>query len=200
MSELPDYYEYLKTAGDGSNLLPFHYDERKKYFVIGSSVVNLADFDPYEYSPPKIGLSYEGIPPNQIPCYPLLISIRRFLMTTPKFDQYVGSNPDILEDTGRVMHESFSLLTDGRPMSAIDDLSADRKFTAYAIKYGGISLTAPSGEQSHLRPTADNFYLEGVKDKGFSEYHIYESENIAERTSLFAGIGHIAWKSFEGNK
>ncbi|NNN21649.1 MAG: hypothetical protein HKL80_06565 [Acidimicrobiales bacterium] len=190
MSEIPSFFNYLKSEGDKSGLYPFAYVNEDKAFSIGDGKVALTDFDPYTFSSDELGLG-DGIDIDEMPQQAALISIMGGVIIGPKLHEWVEANPKVLADTYKVMYEAYVAFLDDLSQVPAERTTSHMGFASGLREYGGIGLQV-LGNCACMGPNPQSYYIDGQFEHGFGEYDLHNADSQVQRASLYAGLGHLA--------
>jgi hypothetical protein len=191
MSNLPQLYEHLRDLGEPSWAHPFSYAAEEQVFYLGRAAVAVTDFDPDMVMIQTTDLSLEGIPVDEIAKHPALITPVGSIVGGPLIHERARKLLENPDDVLRVMQQAYAavsptidLLTDLRGMSHNDYLAA-------VNEHGTIELQV-QGDCACMFANLDGVYVRDRSEFGFSEYALHNTDTQAERTSLYAGFGHLA--------
>lgn len=189
---LPSFYEYLKEHGKTTGLFAFDYDRDQQKFFIGGETTDLADFDPYSYSP-DLEAENEEVSFDEMRDLPLMIPILSGVIGGPRLHQWAKENPDTLRETAvEIMHNAFTSLADEEFARDIKNEPAGfMGFDSGVRQHGGIHLQV-FGSCACMGVSQDGMFINEGVEKGFGQYELHNADSQAQRTSLYAGLGHIA--------
>lgn len=190
---LPSYFEHLKEAGDSSGLQPFTYDASINSFLVSDKRVPAESFDPYVYNPYELGLEEEGLGFEEISRHSLIIPSFGRVIATPKFHSFIKENPKAVGSAINVMKNAYSKLGDIPEGFADEEVSYSHLgFAAGFLENGDLRLQV-LGNCACLGPTPHGNYLHDKYENNFAEYDLHNADTQAQRTSLYAGLGHMAF-------
>jgi hypothetical protein len=196
MSEIPEFYQYRKKEGEKSQLHPFSYRSEDGTFIIAETEIPVAHFDPYSFNPHLLDIDSEGLEIDEIANYPVMIPNYGNLIAGPKLHKWADTKPSELFDAYKVMHEAFTSFIDNA-----SDISGERSrshmgFCSGLSEYGGVHLQV-WGNCACMGSTPHGLYVRDKSEHGFAEYDLHNADVQAQRTSLYAGLGHLARRAAE---
>jgi hypothetical protein len=190
MAQLPEFYKHLSAKGERSKAQPFQYIEENRHFLIGGEILDLVKFDPYTYVPDELGIDYEGILPEEMPDHPALIRGFGPIIGGPKLHTWVLSNREAVREVHKVIIDAYQILDPDLPKSVLKRSGSHMSFDSYLDSYDHLTLIT-FGNCACMGPDPDGTFIEG-NEAGFSEYVLHNADLRAQRSSLYAGFGHIA--------
>jgi hypothetical protein len=188
---VPEYFEYLRDAGEKSRVYPLYYDESTKWFELGGLPIPLTDFDPYGMSPVSLGIEDRDLEIDELAYTPLMLPSFGPVIVGPKLHVWAYENPDRVANTARVMHEAFITFMDDPEEIPFSNDGGFMGFAAGLREGGGIGLQV-MGNCACMGPDPNGFLIRDRMEVGFAEYDLHNADSQAQRASLFAGLGHMA--------
>lgn len=201
MTGIPHYFEYLKEKGDRSRVYPFAYDQSVQGFVIAKRTVALEDFDPHTFNFHELGLDGEEVDFDDLSEQALVIPSFGALIAGPRLHEWAKRHPREVAAARQVMREAFRSLTADDELLAdmldeegsSDDPVGHLGFAASLRgEAAGVHLQV-LGNCACMGPDPHGNYIEGQFEEGFAEYGLHNADSQAQRASLYAGLGHLAW-------
>lgn len=192
---LPSYFETKRNKWDEavSGLLPFQYDADNREFQIGETSIELAEFDPYKFTPDVDEDDAGNIPIDQMHEHPLMISVMSGVIGGPKLHEWATANSQVLaKEATEVMHQAFVSLIDEEFASEVKNETAGfMGFDAGVRENGGVVLQV-FGNCACLGVSQDGLFVYDGMENGYGQYELHNADNQPQRASLYAGIGHLA--------
>ncbi len=203
MDKLPEYFHRKRNDTDEPDgLLPIDalalkYNASEQNFEIGGQALAVSKFDPYTFLP-EIDLAAE---PEQLEIDDIanqaLILYGDRLIATPKLHDWVQEEPTDYDNVISIMHKAFITVAPD-----YDDIPAERNSGMFGFeagnrhsneKFRGISLQV-FGNCACLGPSQYGLFVEHLEN-GWAEYELHNTDIQAQRASLYAGIGHLAFQA-----
>lgn len=191
MSQLPQYYEYLARNGERSDTHPFKYIEEEANFNIGSLAIPVLEFDPYTFNPFDFGIDYEGIPVEEMPDHPALLTSMSRIIGGPKLHDWVKTNQVAVSETYLVMTSVYKKFVPKLTKKLSKRSTSLWGFNSGLTRAGDIHLQV-MGDCACSGPDPDGDVIDGLNEAGYSAYYLHNTDTQAQRTSLYAGLGHLA--------
>lgn len=198
MNELPRLFtswaQHHEELLSGLLLFNFHFDEG--YFVAAGKEIATTDFDPFLFNSHKLEIADEGVKSlDELAEHALLITYDGRLIGGSRLHDWARQHTsELVEELPKLMHQTFlAAFDDPASIPFLRDEGGHRGFRAGARQdNGGVSLQV-FGECACLNPSQSGYFtgFEGV-EKGFAEYELHNTELLAQRISLYAGLGHLA--------
>lgn len=192
MERLPNYFEYLNSQDKQSGCHPFAYDRDRQAFVVGGKEIGVEVFSPYTFNPDEHGLSWDGLPIDEIKDHSVMIigGIGRIL-SGPKMREFVAANPSQIDQADKVMREVFDHLHgDDEQQDLYEDEGGAYDFAARVREGNNLNLQVLGNcSCMYLDPEGD--YAD-PPELGFAEYTFHNDFIDAQTVSLSAGMGHLA--------
>jgi hypothetical protein len=196
MSELPHFFEYLKEHPQEDHpllgkfdLYPFAYDDEAECFTVGPTRIHPHEFDPYTFNPYVLGIKDRGIELDDLPEHPAVLPGFGAVILGPRAHEYAMTNVDG-HNVIKVMHDVFtSFLADPSDFPLRENVG-HLGFAAWQREDGGFGLQVV-GDCACSNPNLQGLHVQGMEN-GWAEYDLHNADSVAQRTSLYAGLGHIA--------
>ncbi len=193
MGEVPGLFRLKADQGENSHLQPFKYDPEASVFEVGETKVALTDFDPLTF-PYVSGIDPEGIPVELMSDHPALLPTGAIggVIGGPKLHKWAEGHPKEVKATHEVMMEVYLAFLD-EPLGELseEDPSSPWGFRSVVGEDGGVELQV-AGDCACLGPGLYGHQIRGRFEHGFAEYELHNADTQAQRTSLYAGIGHLS--------
>lgn len=194
MPNLPSYFEYLKSEGEPQNtgLYAFEYDEEYGLFMVADKKVHPIDFDPAGH---VVTLDVAEVSANdpEIETTPLFLGIFNSLFSGPIFRDFVMSNPSAMSDVSRVMVDVYEEVLDEELDDDVKQPGGFLGFDSRFLPNGTVNLQV-FGNCACIGVDLNSMYInaEDGMENGYAQYTVHNTDTHAQRTSIYAGMGHIA--------
>ncbi len=142
------------------------------------------------FNPDELGLN-DGIDIDEMSQHAALITIMGDAIVGPGLHEWVEANPKALAVTYKVMYEAHVAFLDDPSQSPTEHTTSYIGFASGLRKYGGIGLQV-LGSCACMGPNPQSDYFDEQFENGFAEYDLHNADKQVQRTSLYAGLGHLA--------
>jgi hypothetical protein len=160
-------------------------------FNLGNSRIQVTDFD-IDSVINHVPLEEPQIAIDKLPETPLSMPALGNIVGGPKLHNWAKTNSEKIDGTVDVMKKAYQAFYEESLDLPRDDIISHVGFASELQPNGGIVLQV-MGNCACLGPDPTRFKFADTMENGFTEYDLHNTDTQAQRASIIAGLGHIAF-------